>query len=650
MTDHKDGLGERFTPPVLAFIICVSYTSPQPAQSMRSILPCVAALFLTACDGGAPTPPAPPAFANPPEVAAREITLGAQVNETLANPTDVDEFTFTASAAGVVAVMVHAQEPGEHIEISVIDSVTREVAATASATGYPRSDGALWADVVPGRWIVQMKGAGASPGAYSFAVHSVNPHPEDGDSVPESGTWQQGEISPSHDADDFVFDGVAGEQVNLFGDTRDSREARLLVRLRAPGAPGGEWMWEKVIDDGTRLSTGVFTLPTTGRYRLRVTTAQPTGAPGQPYQVLVYRIVPAPEEVPAVLVRGLVVREGLGMPGDVDEYTFTAREGELLRLEFVVENLSSPGVTVVLRDAQTGEHVPVNFHRFLAPRTGTYRLTVARPGWFYPEAQPHWYRVGLLPLDPAPEGVSATIVVGDTVSEALAPHGDIDEYTFAGTAGTEVVVLAEAPAYASVDLHRVDTDERLARVRSWRTSGGLGRHASQRLRLPVSGQYRVRVWHDEDAYRSYAPAGEATDDGLSPAYRFSVAPISRLPEGRPAAIAIGDTVVEAIDPKHDIDIYTFTAQAGDRLVLWGHRWNYALPFEPLVLFVTEQNSPSALAWVIANQGVPEGDTFTVPATGTYRVVVLPANAVGLQGTTEEGEYEGGYRFTLSRAP
>lgn len=620
---------------------------------MRStLLSLVFLSSLAACgDGGGPTPPAPPPFANPPEVAAREITPDTEVSESLANPTDVDEFAFTASAAGVVAVVVPAPDVGVFIEISVIDSATSEVVATGSAQGIPPArNGVAWADVGPGRWIVRMKGAGAAHGPYRFTVHSVNPHPEGGDSVPVSGAWSQGEISPSHDVDDFVFDGVAGQQVNMFADTRGSPDARLNVRLRAPGAAQGEWMREQVISSGIRLSTGVFTLPATGRYRLRVTAAQATDAPTQPYQVLVYSIVHAPEDVPAELARGQVVREGLGMPGDVDDYTFTAQQGELLRLHFVVEDLSAPGVDAVLRDAQTGERVDVNFHRFQAPRTSRYRLTVARPGWYYPEAQPHWYRVGLLPLDPAPEGVSAAVALGDTVGEALDPHGDIDEYTLQGTEGTEVVVLAEAPAYASVDLHRMDTDERLARVRSWRTSGGLGRHASQRFRLPVTGQYRVRVWHDEDAHRDGAPGGEATDDGLSPAYRFSVAPISRLPEGRPAAIAIGDTVIESISPKHDIDIYTFTAQAGDRLVLWGHRWNYSIPGEPLTLFVTEQSSPTALAWVFTGHDVPQGYTFTVPATGTYRVVALPANAAGLQETTEEGEYEGGYRFILDRAP
>ena len=373
------------------------------------------------------------------------------------------------------------------------------------------------------------------------------------------------------------------------------------------------------------------------------------GHTAYPYQMQLYRIRRAPEGVDSALVSGQTASEALQMPGDVDEYTFAGQAGEFFRLNLAWQTGGeSPQVEV--HDAGTGERLAADFRRFSVPRTGTYRVTISRPAAphiaYVPAPLP--YQITLLRIATAPEGRSAAISLGDTVSESLDPHGDIDEYTFTGTEGAEVVVLAEAPEYASVDLHRAGTGERLARVQSWRTEPGLGRHASPRIRLPATGTYRVRVWHDLQALQ-LRDAGTAAADELSPAYRFSVVPISRAPETAPAAFAIGDTVTEALSPKHDVDIFTFTAQAGEPLVLWGERLNHANAPQALTFFVTRADAPESLAFVATAFGGSGTQAFTAPLTGTYRVVVWPANAAGLQsGTVEESEYEGGYRFSVRR--
>lgn len=619
---------------------------------MRRILLSTFLLAFAACGGdGGTTPPDPqPTFRNPPENAPRELTLGAPVEgETITSATDADEFAFVAPASGMVAVVVRALAPGQFIAVSVVDSATNEQVAAGTAEANLQIDAVVTAEVGPGRWIVRLRASQGTGGAYALAVHAVNPHPEGTDSVLAPGAWATGEMSPFYDVDDFVFEGVAGQQVNLFAHNVDDPGSRLGVRLYGPGPVRGQPLVERFVEYWVPASTGVVTLPATGRYRVRVAGAPALQGVPHPYRVLVYPVVHAPEEASAVLVDGQPAREALAMPGDVDEYTFTATEGELLRLNVSVANPVMPAVEVELRDP-AGERVTARFTRFQAPRTGTYRVTVSRPGWYFPDPEPHHYQLGLVRIVTAPEGVPAAIALGDTVAEALDPAGDIDEYTLPGTAGTEVVILAEAPAYASVDLYRVDTGERLSRVRSWRTEPGLGRHASPRFRLPVTGPYRVRVWHDEDASAQRGPGTAGAADAISPAYRFSVQAISRAPEGQPAAIAIGDTVTGTLSPKHDVDIFTFTAQAGDALVLWGARLHTSPPLEPMTIFVTRSDAPEAVAWVFTSFGAPQPYAFTAPVTGTYRVVVWPANAAGLQSeTTVEGEYEGGYRFGVRRA-
>jgi hypothetical protein len=626
----------------------------RPIRPTLRLLPLALALAACGGDGGTTPDPEPqPTFRSAPESAPRELILGTTVQgEGINTVGDVDEFGFTAPAGGMVAISVKAQNGGQILAVAVVDSATDAQVAAGVAYGAADFTDIIRADVGPGRWLLRVRlDASSVTGPYTLTVYPVNPHPEQGDSVLTPGVWAHGDMSPYYDVDDFLFDGVAGQEVNLFGQVVDGGGGSYKLRLRGPGPVQGPWMVEEPVETHFPGATGIVRLPATGRYRVRMMSHPAFPAGAHPYRLMVYPIVRTPEGVPAALVSGQTIREPLQMPEDVDEYTFTAAAGELLRLNFVSENPHENPV-VEVHETGTGERLNVRFTRFAAPRAGTYRVTVSRPSLtLQPVPEPLYYRMELVRIDPAPEGVPAAIALGDTVAEALDPAGDVDEYTLSGTSGTEVVVLAEAPAYASVDLHRADTGERLARVQSYRTEPGLSRHASPRFRLPVTGGYRVRVWHDEQAALRRTAGGTASDEAISPAYRFAVVPISRGPEGRPAAFAIGDTVTGELRPKHDVDIYTFTAQAGDRLVLWGERLYWTPPVEPVTIFLTREDEPEALAYIFTAYPGLGQEEFTAPATGTYRVVVWPANGGGLQEENAvEGEYEGGYRFSVQRAP
>lgn len=235
------------------------------------------ALVLAACggDGGGttPEPPPQPTFRAAPETAPREITLGTAIQgEHMNTGGDVDDFGFTAPPGGVVAVVVTAQTGGQTLSFAVVDSATDAQVAGGLAYGAAEFNEIVRADVSPGRWLLRVRlDASTVTGPYTLIVHAVNPHPEQGDSVLASGAWTHAEgMEPHYDVDDFVFDGIAGQDVNVFGQLVAGGKGLYKMRLRGAGPVRGAWTVEKAVEGHRAGATGVVRLPATGRYRVRM--------------------------------------------------------------------------------------------------------------------------------------------------------------------------------------------------------------------------------------------------------------------------------------------------------------------------------------------------------------------------------------------
>lgn len=164
------------------------------------------------------------------------------------------------------------------------------------------------------------------------------------------------------------------------------------------------------------------------------------------------------------------------------------------------------------------------------------------------------YRLLLAPVDSTAESRPAAVAVGDTVrGEAIAPLGDVDTFTLAGTAGdTITIMLAGEVAEARVPLRGTLLDSLGREVQTTLGSTGTpGRAGPEtgRLQLPYTGTYRVRV-HGETSGR---------DGSEAMPYRLVVERVSMRPEGGPAILALGVTRRERLDLRGDLDEFELRA-------------------------------------------------------------------------------------------
>jgi hypothetical protein len=170
------------------------------------------------------------------------------------------------------------------------------------------------------------------------------------------------------------------------------------------------------------------------------------------------------------------------------------------------------------------------------------------------------YRVAVLAINRAPEQVGSTLAAGDTVNGEAVDHvGDIDEYSLALPAGTEVNVLFQATGSPATGLELELTDFAPASRLALSLAGdtGLTRQATGTVAVPATGLVRLRVQGRSDV---------VLDRG---AYRLFPFVVKRAPETAGAALAPGDSVVnESIELPGDIDEFLLTVPAPVLLNIW----------------------------------------------------------------------------------
>ncbi|HSH44609.1 MAG TPA: Ig-like domain-containing protein, partial [Longimicrobiales bacterium] len=172
------------------------------------------------------------------------------------------------------------------------------------------------------------------------------------------------------------------------------------------------------------------------------------------------------------------------------------------------------------------------------------------------------YALTVHPTDPAPEIRTDLVgttrgVIGDSVAgEAIAPLGDVDEFTFEAAAG-ETFVFYFTMAYGgqgAITAELLAPDGSLV-VEAERVPETLPLQfwVVDHVVAEQAGEYTLRFTGDGSA------SGGTLGD-----YRFWLVPIDLAPEVEAAALTPMDTVdLETIDPRGDIDQFTFHGEAGE---------------------------------------------------------------------------------------
>lgn len=522
-----------------------------------------------------------------------------------------------------------------------------ELALTVHGAGFTRTSRIRWNGTDrPTSFVNDGRLQGTVPAsdfatAGSAQVTVFTPAPGGGTSSPATfrirgtgtyvlGDTAAGSIDPPGTSDEFTFAATGPQEVNVYfqaasGDDND----RLQLRLYDPSANSlGSLL--STGDDRTLEGQSLprVRLTRTGTYTLRIQAYNTDD--GGPYRFYVAPIRLSPERVPAVVtVDSEVVGEDISPVGDVDVFTFTGTAGQDLNVFFQgMSGVASDALYLNMYDPRGSRLLSIitsgaaptlegqHSGRFTLQQNGTYTLRV-EGGNASDDGGP--YRFKLIRISRAPEHIPSAVATGAIVSgEDINPLGDLDRFTFAGTAGQEVNVYFQAMSGTSRDrlqLRVLDAEEEsLGSVPSYGSDGSLDEQAISHLRLPRTGTYVVEV------------TGFNSDDGGP--YRFRIRPIDVAPERRTETVVLGTMVSgEDISPVGDVDRFTFAGTAGqavnfqfqatsgsftDELYLYVYT-----PGGNQLLYIYSDGSDSALQ---------QSGRVVLPQTGTYILRVRGANS------------------------
>jgi len=486
-----------------------------------------------------------------PEHVPQSITLGAVVSgERIDHPYDQDEFLVDIPAAQEAELYL-SSDVGYYFYVTVV-----RVGITASAFDDFIRPPVGWADLQlgasgrialdAGRYAVRISGAAGS--AFSLQLRTMNPKPERaaellavGDTIAES-------IDYVGDYDDFVLRGTPGAEYEVFvsaGGTAPHQAEVLLLGLAegagpfAAAEPGGA-----LLDS----ATGRFAMPSTGQVTVRVRDwwDKAGGLYLGPYRLVAVAIDRRPEgRADAIAPSRNVIASALELYGDIDVFRFTldAPTRLALRCAPTAEGGCSVYSAAVYRDDTPT--APVNLDEGLPLAAGSYSLRVESGRGL--RSSPMYrgpYQLVLAPVDTAPEDIAPTLSIGTAVSESMSWPWDIDTFTLDVTAADTLIVRLDSISLAGSVFRTAVTD-----VISGRQLGTDGSYGAANRRIdPVPGRYAVSVlafttdWQP-DAARTY---------------RLGIQRASAVPEGRGAAVAVGDTVRSNFDYEGDVDDYVLT--------------------------------------------------------------------------------------------
>jgi len=397
-------------------------------------------------------------------------------------------------------------------------------------------------------------------GPYRFWTYAIDAAPEHRAAAVALSTVVGGErIDRSGDVDEFVFTLGAGDEINAF--LQAPRAFRLEI------APQSGATLATVVDAApadTSLfaaSTGRFQVQQAGTYVARVsggTLIADTGA----YRIFLYPIDRRPEHVPQAVTPGdTVAGESIDLPGDVDEFTFSAAAGEEFNA-FLQARDGSPDTHLILQAVDADGTVlgtassAGSDSSLLRQVTGSFATRAAGTHLLRVMGAPFgaqaWssgpYRLFLYRVNRQPETHAATLAFGDSVlDESLDLPGDVDEFRVvvpdSSGANLVVAVPASSPGASGMRAQLVNASTGTPVMSATRYGAGSSWSGPTSL---GPGTYTLRVDAADPQSLARGP------------YRLWLYRFRFGPEVAHDTIAIGDTIAtEALAPPGDVDGFVF---------------------------------------------------------------------------------------------
>ena len=458
-----------------------------------------------------------------PESGSDQLILSDSiVTESIDFPSDVDEYTFDVSDPMWVNVAMSC-EPAEATLWARLISGSGSIDGVIYTCHSPSQLLSVTGRelLAPGRYTIRVgapdvggaQHTGGYAGRYNIFAYRIDGAPEHASAIVAVGdTIQEESLDPPGDFDNFVLQGHRGDDIDIlvYG-LDDSWVQNMTLSLGYSSGrtePLGSAYWMAEGDD--RHGTGHIVLAEDGNYPISVSGGgfRRDGGGASPYRVVVQRVSRAVEHHAAEISVGDVISdERLDDWNDLDEFTLTGAPGRLVAAS-VSADPSTMGVRLEMVDPATRETLalttstpdrPIGVTDAIAiPSSGTVAVRAYRAIQVVPGTV-GGYELEVHSFDPAPESIAAVIAIGDTVrGEWIDPLGDIDEYTFSGTAGD--VLMAYFDVVSSPDpewplkLEVLDsTSDQVLGSIAIPAGSELGDWHTGAFSLPVSGSYVVRV-------------------------------------------------------------------------------------------------------------------------------------------------------------
>lgn len=526
------------------------------------------------------------------------LSCGDLASGAIDAPADVDLFAFSGQAGNLVSLTLS--------ETSNWGSSFNDARATLfSPTGNIVStfDSESQQNIAlpeNGTYIVRVNANNLlSTGSYNLGIECIQPVPSP-DIVPLAcGDLASNAIDAPADADLFSFDGQANDLVTFTLSETSAWGSSFNDARATVFSPTGDVAL--VFDSESQQS---LSLPEDGTYIIRVNANNllSTGS----YNLGIECVLPVPSPGTVPLACGDLASDAIDAPADVDLFTFAGQSGDLVTL--TVSETSAWGSS--FNDARATVVTPtggplIQFdsesqQTLTLPDNGVYTVRINANNLLSIGSFNFGYEC-ILPV-PSPDAVA--LAVGDLAAGAIDAPADVDLFTFTGLAGDVLTLtISETSAWGS--------SFNDARATVITPSGGqlivFDSDSQQTVTLPEAGTFTIHV-----------NANNLLSTG---SYNLGIEALLPVPSPDAIPIAAGDLVSDAIDGAADVDLFTFTGQAGDLLSLTlSETSNWGSSFNDARATVITPSGGQLLQFDSESQ-----QTLTLPETGSYTIRVNANN-------------------------
>jgi hypothetical protein len=489
-----------------------------------------------------------------PAVRATDLSLNTPVTKTLTNGAETVVYRFNGT-------------PGQKLyydalqnDVDIVDVQLISPSGISIFGGNSDNDSSLLTLTETGTYYLLLKGNNSSSADYSFRLIDASAAP-----TITLGTTVTDTLAPGLETDIYRINGTTGQK--LFFDSLANTTSATWTLY----SPVNQYVTSNNVSD---FET---TLTSDGTYLLVLNGNNSTANVNYSFKVT------NPNTTSTALTVGNTVTSTISQPGEIKEYTFTGTAGQRLYYDALINNntstiyaqlISPSGQTVFYNGDADNDRTA-----FTLTESGTYRLILDGNGNNTGD-----YSFKLIDASTAP-----SITLGTTVTDTLTPGLETDIYRINGTAGQKLFFDFGANATNA----------------SWILYGP--GNQSVNSNYFSSGYFETTLTSDG----TYLLILSGNNSTANVNYSFKVT----NPPTTTTALTTGNTITNTISQPGEVDEYTFTGTAGQRL------YYDALINNNTYSINTQLISPSGQTVLSNSDANSDRTPFTLTETGTYKLIL-----------------------------